>query len=867
MTPERWQIVKDVLATALEQPPSERDSYLKIRCVDDVSLRRDVDALLADEQKISTEFLVEEQLASTAAVALGEDTSPLIGRQVGAYKIVERIGIGGMGEVYRAFRADDQYQKNVALKLVRGGLDSASVMRQFRTERQILAGLEHTNIARLLDGGTTEDGIPFFVMELVEGEPLAQYCDRYQLSVAARLELFLQVCAAIQYAHQRLIIHRDIKPGNILVTEEGVPKLLDFGIAKILGASSITSDLTLTAFRVLTPRYASPEQIQGKPMTTSSDVYSLGVVLYELLTGQSPYRLGNKTPQETANAACQVEPQKPSSAVRVAGADEGRESSSVEFLKRSMIRSSSERLRKRLRGDLDNIVLMALRKEPERRYASVEQFSTDIRRHLGKLPVFARKDTLRYRFLKFVTRHKGVVAVSVVAILSLLTGMAVALHEARVARQERMRAERRFNDVRKLAHSLMFDVHDSIRDLPGTTSARKLLVEKALEYLDSLSREATGDEALQQELAAAYDRIGDLLGYNGSANLGDFKGALESYNKALVIREAAAAAHPEDLRAQYALLDEYFRQSYVLQDAADYQQALAVLRKGLPRAQELSTKYPDVRLRDYWAGFYWQTGNLLAHTGSFQPALESYRSAASIRESLVLLPNTNDLIRSHLAADYAGVAKMLHHSGDIDGALQTAQKSIQILEQLSASNPRNTMSHEFLGEAYLITIPLYEDRREYGQGLEFSQKAKRLFEQLVAADPSNHLARNNLGFSNIELGRALILQKKISEAVPPIKAAIDVFDSAKPKNRYDVEGQATAYQLLGMVHVSLAEREPVPSKKISEFREAETWFRRSLHTRDEENGGKFMDYEQRTERDNVTRQLAKCESALNRLQP
>src|SRR3984957_16680313 len=301
MTPERWQQIKVVLATAFDMPTAERSDYLDNSCAGDESLRENVEKLLAND-KPTRDFLNPGSLAATAAMILPDEGNFWLGRRVGPYKIIQQIGAGGMGEVYRAVRADHQYEKEVALKLVRAGQYAGFVIDRFRNERQILATLDHENIARLLDGGTTDDGTPYFVMELIEGQPLAEYCEQHRLSVAERLRLFMKVCAAVQYAHQRLIIHRDIKPGNILVTSEGTPKLLDFGIAKIIdaGPDDPRADATITAFRILTPHYASPEQINGGPMTTSSDEYSLGVVLYELLSGQSPYGPRTTSPAEVA---------------------------------------------------------------------------------------------------------------------------------------------------------------------------------------------------------------------------------------------------------------------------------------------------------------------------------------------------------------------------------------------------------------------------------------------------------------------------------------------------------------------------------------------------------------------------------------
>ncbi len=317
MTPEDWQKVRGILEQALDLPPSRRAAYLQEACAGDAALRREVESLIASNDQASTDFL--EQNAFGVPADVGAPVS-LAGRRIGPYEILEAAGEGGMGTVYRAARADDQYQKQVAIKLVRGGVGDAFRMHRFKSERQILADLDHPNIARLLDAGAMEDGQPYVVMEYVQGQPINEYCDTRKLSVTERLRLFRTVCSAVAYAHQRLVIHRDIKPANILVTETGEPKLLDFGIAKIIDADSEqgdagNSDATLTVLRAMTPEYASPEQVRGQPMTTASDVYSLGVVLYGLLTGRRPYPAASRLPHEIAQAVCEAEPEKPSTAI------------------------------------------------------------------------------------------------------------------------------------------------------------------------------------------------------------------------------------------------------------------------------------------------------------------------------------------------------------------------------------------------------------------------------------------------------------------------------------------------------------------------------------------------------------------------
>src|SRR5215472_126100 len=524
MNPERWKRIKQLVGEAMALDAGARDSYLQHNCEDDPGLWREVQSLLSSHEQAGTGFLSEPAVDFHPMT----ETSGAPQERVGPYSIIGEIGRGGMGEVYRAARSDGQYTKEVAIKLMQSR--SGALLERFRHERQILASLEHFNIARLLDGGTTDRGVPYLVMELIDGTRIDDYCNQHKLAITERLRLFLQVCDAVQFAHQRLIIHRDIKPSNILVTEEGVPKLLDFGIAKILAEGSRASQAqpTLTLFNLLTPQYASPEQIRGGSIITASDVYSLGVVLYELLTGRSPYPANTNTAHDAARSACEFEPIRPSILVRPGGVDRKIFPAPDQATQAAL--GTPDKLAKQLAGDLDNIVLKALRKEPERRYASVEQFAEDIRRHLASLPVLARRDTARYRASKFVMRHKASVTAAAVIGLTLMAGLVITMQEARIA-------ERRFNDVRSLANSLIFDVHDSIKELPGSTPARKIIVDRSLQYLNVLAQESRGDASLQRELATAYEKVGAVQGDYLENNLGDSEATLASYRKGLELRK------------------------------------------------------------------------------------------------------------------------------------------------------------------------------------------------------------------------------------------------------------------------------------------------------------------------------------------
>lgn len=447
-----------------------------------------------------------------------------VARRIGPYRLVRELGEGGMGTVYLAVREDDHYCTEVALKLLRHGLETASAVARFRDERQILARLEHPGIVRLLDGGSTDEGSPYLVMERVDGVPIHRWAEAHALGVAARVVLFRRVCAAVAYAHQMLVIHRDLKPGNILVTPDGSPKLLDFGIARWHGpdAEVRRAAQTRTGMRLLTPEYASPEQVRGEPTTTLSDVYSLGVVLYELLT-DAPVQCVTGEGLEALRAAMEAEPRRPSSV--------------------------APRARRRaLAGDLDNILLKALHRDPHRRYASVEQLSADLERYLDGRPVQARAPTLGYRVGKFVRRNRGALAGFAVVLASLGAAIGVSLGQAREADAQARRADeqtrlaqRRFADIRRLAGSLLFEVHDEIQRLEGSTAAREAIVRRSLEYLESLADEAEDDPALLRELAAAYAKIGDI-----QANLGRPELSRGSHARSLALLERLAAAGPAD---------------------------------------------------------------------------------------------------------------------------------------------------------------------------------------------------------------------------------------------------------------------------------------------------------------------------------
>ena len=501
MTPERYRQIRDLVADAVERPPAERIPFVAQACNGDRELQREALSLLdAHLQADNSAFLAE--LPDAPTLDQTEDGGALrIGRRIGPYEVEGELGRGGMGVVLRAVRADDTYRKSVAIKLVPEAGLSDSARRRFLEERQILAHLDHPNIARLLDGGETEAGLPYLVMELVDGVRIDRYCDERKLSVVAA------AASSSPRSRPRSTTRTaawwstatSSRP-NILVTagrRAQAARLRDRA-----PAPSGRRSATVTDVRALTPEYASPEQAKGEALTIATDVYSLGVILYELLTGHRPYRLKGDSAPHILQAVAEQDAEAPSAAVtRAETRTDGGRTQAVDPERIGRARGLSiGALRKRLQGDLDTILLKSLRKEPTARYLSAEAFADDVRRYLDGKPVRARRPTLAYRAAKFVRRNPAAALAVGLAAAALLAGIATTTWQARRAEAERLRAERRFVDVRKLANTVLFDVHDAVVPLPGSTGVRELLVRSGLEYLDSLSSESIGDPALQVEL-------------------------------------------------------------------------------------------------------------------------------------------------------------------------------------------------------------------------------------------------------------------------------------------------------------------------------------------------------------------------------
>jgi tetratricopeptide (TPR) repeat protein len=631
-----------------------------------------------------------------------------------------------MATVYLAVRDDDQYDKRVAIKLVRGGIAPGPMLDWFRHERQILANLDHPYIARLLDGGSTARGVPYFVMEYVEGVPIDVYCDDHDLDLERRCELFRKVCEAVSYAHRNLVIHRDLKPGNLLVTSDGTPKLLDFRIAKLL-----TPDGSRTVYGgglqawAMTPDYASPEQVRGEPVSTATDVYSLGALLYRLLSGSRAHALETYSPGEVDRVVCRDEPVKPSCIATRPG------------------------WRSRISGDLDNIVLMAMRKEPGRRYATVDQFSEDVRRYLAGLPVAARDNTSWYRTGKFIRRHRFAAAAMAAAMVSIAIGSAASLWQARqagearrVAEQERAEAEEqtreaerehilanverdravkagmlaaekakeseraravaeaRLQQLVELANRSVFDIQGAIARLPGGTEARRQIAKTTLEFLDGLARDAGGDARVLGVVAQAYARLGDVQGMPSKASLGNTTDALNSYKKAGAILQRLSRMQPHDPALQVRVAQIDFRLGAALVASSRSKDGIDYYERGLAVARGVLGRYPNripalqqvAVIQQELARASVQTD--IARAAVFaQAQLESYRKLAGLR------PDSDEAAQD-LASAYSMSGTVVGLTGSLEQAVDYHRQCAAIRERLAARQPNNVELQRDLMLAY-----------------------------------------------------------------------------------------------------------------------------------------------------------------------
>ena len=717
----RQERIEDLFAALWDLPKAEQLRALER--LDEPDIRLELESLLRHaavpgETVAAAPAVIGEaiQAASTAG-----RFDPRLGCSVGHYRIERLIGQGGMGDVYEAVREDD-FLKLVAVKVMRRGLDADAAYFRFQQERQLLASLEHPNIARLLDGGES-GGCLYLVLEFVEGVPVDQYCrgqSREQI-----LNLFLKVCSAVNYAHRAFVVHRDLKPANILVTRDGEPKLLDFGLAKLANPNG---ELKKTFFPGMTPQYASPEQVMGGLVTTATDVHALGLILYELLTGQRVYSFSESTPSEISRVVCKTDPAPPG-----------------------------------VSADLDNIVMKAIHKDPERRYGSVQELAEDIKRSMNHLPVHARPDSFAYRASKFVRRNFGAVGAGLALFLAVSAGIASTLYQARIARQ-------RFEQVRKLAHTFVFDVHDEIAKVDGNTAARQLVVKTALEYLDQLNASAGGDLGLQEELASAYEKIASAQGNPHLPNLGQKAAALANYAKAEKIYESLAAKNPEK-RLELGKFES--RYGGVLRGSGDIKNAEVKQRRGMTLMEPFAGRSGAVQL-DFVLALA-SFANLQEEAlGDPAASAETRKKAASIIEGVLERSRTLEAIEAAQAVQ--GGLTGVRDLGRLTEALQAADKQQRLLGELLKMDPSRPSFKRALTLSFQVTSVIYYDDFSPSlmdpiHGAEHAERYLARARESVSSDPRNFAARFTAAIAESRLAACLRFVRP-AEAVGHARAAL-----------------------------------------------------------------------------------------------
>jgi eukaryotic-like serine/threonine-protein kinase len=830
-----WDRVQSVFLAVADLPPPDRAHFLDTVCAGDPELRDEVESLLQSDLKRGKTI----RTAVRSEASLLFDSRTLIGDRLGAYRIVKEIGRGGMGAVYLAVRDDDQYQKQVAIKVIKRGMDTDEVLGRFRHERQILANLDHAYIGRLIDGGSTPGGQPFLVMEFVEGQPIDQYCRDRHLTLHDRCKLFLKTCEAVSHAHRNLVVHRDLKPENILITPDGAPKLLDFGVAKILQSDTDRgSTATIGHSRPLTPDYASPEQILGQAVSTATDVYSLGVIFHELLSGAKPYRIDRSHPGDWERIICEEEIARPSDS------------------------ASDDRMRKHLRGDLDNIVLMAMRKEANRRYASVDQFAEDIHRFLDCLPILARKDSWRYRTLKFTRRHRFTLVAATAVVASLVAGTVIAFSQARqadaarkvaeihresadrariaaeaehkiaeqqrdVAVRERVLSEERLTQMVGLSDRSLAEVYSLMERLPGALPARRELLGTTLEFLEKLSRESSPDPRLRIALATAYLRLGDLQGNHDVASFGDMESALKSY------RGGARLLDPEhEPTAPAGLLvwvDLQAAIGKILTEKGDLSGATAILLKAIRVAQSATPTSPadpspadpspaNKELLRRTAGLYL----LLARRDDDLRQSLAYANdyLHSIEALSRQFPKDRD-IQGDLSLAYTEIGWQLVSLGDPQAGIAYHATSLKLREQLARDHPNDLFFRRYLMLAYehYATVqgsPLVPNLGRPDIARQFYAKAQVLEDQSLA-DPQNHMAEADYAAHLLRLGTLDPKPGELEDSLANLRQAARLFESLAVDTpgvpHYDRDLSVT-YEFIGDRYLAMGKT----AEAIAEYR-------------------------------------------------
>ena len=784
LSPIRRAEIEAAFEHALDLDPGQRAAWVRAHCADDAELRAEVDALLAAHS--SPPGILERRLTP---VTTALDSESLRDRRIGPYRVVRELGRGGMGVVYLAERVDGEFQRQVAIKLLRNSPDAEELHRRFIAERQILASLSHPHIAQLLDGGTTEGQLPYLVMEYVDGLPITTYCDRQALDIPARLRLFLDVCRAVNSAHQNLVIHRDIKPGNILVTATGQVKLLDFGIAKLLNSSIGGAALphTRTTVRVMTPEYASPEQVRGDPLTTGSDVYALGVVLYELLAGRRPYAIRTGGAQELQELVCEREPERPSTrATRTPSVDEPEAPTPAAIA--SSRGTSPERLERVLTGDLDAIVMMALRKEARRRYGSAELLAEDIERYLDGRPVLARHPSRAYYLGKFLRRHRTAATLGAIAFLSLVAGIAVAVRQTAAARRERDRATAALTQARQalyeseqttsfLAGLFDVDVPTLGGATPGTTQE---LIARGMVQVEQLDDHPLVQARMLEGMGRIYQNANQILNakgaYERSLDLRRANGAGESAEAATTLLHLANILR---ITGSYAGADSAAWQALhiyeKLNDPSDASMAeawqmlsmLAVYRSDLVASERYARRSVEIRTAAYGgddprlAYSVEMLGGALRRLGRYDEGERYMRQAITLYEHD---KGPNDV---SLVVPLTRLADALAKDReDYDEAARLMERGLAIAKaSLGPGHPRTAYSLEFLGA-------LESRRGNFAKAERLSRLAVEIFDRTVG--------RHDIALADAwaDLAKVYARAGRWSGAEATQRIAISVYDSA-----------------------------------------------------------------------------------------
>lgn len=753
MNSERWARVKDLFQEALSVEPQSRVGLLDRECGEDVALREEVESLLAshEDDSLSLEAPTHIPVFGSVVRRVREEVSrgeALIGRTIGPYRVESLIGEGGMGSVYLGVRDDAEFRMQVAIKVLNRSSGGGDIVNRFRLERRILARLNHPFIARIFDGGVSEDGLLYFVMEHIPGIPVDEYLRKNNPCLEDRLQLFREICSAVSFAHQNLVVHSDIKASNILIMEDGIPKLLDFGISQVLDPENREIAREQEGkVAALTPAYASPEQLRGLPLSTASDIYSLGVLLYEMVCSRLPYEVDRSNPFAILAKISGGNPPKPSEISPLEG----------------------------VHSDLDAIVLKAIQPQPQDRYITTNQMSQDVDRYLKHQPVVACPDSAYYRSQKFIRRNRVSVFVGVLAFASLLGGILASSYMADRAEEQRMLAESRFEDVRQLASSIIFELDSDLARIPGATGVRGKLVERALEYLDRLSNESATDVQLQRELAAAYEKLGDVQGRPTVSNIGNSALALECYRKALSIREAVRASTTNDIQARQDIASTYGRLSGLLKLMGKYEEGLNYDRDALRMYREMLSLDPvNLEYRRMVASSYTALGGSLSQIGDWDGVLETRRQALRMFEEIAAAGSTDLEDKRGLCLAHRRLGGILLMRKDQKQAENHFRKALSLSQEMIRERPGDSRNlHDLAASATALGGLLYETG-QWQEAADRYREAIEIHERLAVSDPLDSRNRSLLASNLHRLGRTIIQTKDPRPALPFLNRGLEM---------------------------------------------------------------------------------------------